>query len=73
MPGAGIAVVVAKAMLAFDQDYNDAQAYVRGWLQVYDARTMSSVPVAKVAMPQRVPTGFHGLFVHQEELKKQSD
>ena len=48
------------------------QVHISGWLQVYDTKTMSSVPVAKVAMPQRVPMGFHGLFVHQEQLKMQA-
>ena len=41
------------------------------WLQVYDAKTMSPTPVAKVAMPQRVPLGIHGTFVHSEQLKLQ--
>ena len=41
------------------------------WLQVYDAKTMSEAPVAKVAMPQRVPLGFHGHWVHSEQVKGQ--
>ena len=40
-------------------------------LQVYDAKTMSETPVAKVEMPQRVPLGFHGTWVHTEQLKMQ--
>jgi carotenoid 9,10(9',10')-cleavage dioxygenase 1 len=40
-----------------------------GGMQVYDAKTMSETPVAKVEMPQRVPHGFHGTFIHREQLQ----
>jgi hypothetical protein len=40
-------------------------------LQVLDAKTMSPKPVAKVKLPQRVPLGFHGTFIYQEQLKLQ--
>lgn len=40
-------------------------------LVVYDARTMSGVPVASVQLPQRVPYGFHGTFVTETEFQQQ--
>ncbi|NJR43008.1 MAG: hypothetical protein HC767_10435 [Akkermansiaceae bacterium] len=40
-------------------------------MQVYDAKTMSSIPVAQVLMPQPVPMGFHGIFVCDEQLQLQ--
>jgi len=36
---------------------------------VYDAKTMSSTPLATVPLPVRVPHGFHGLWVGEQELK----
>ena len=36
---------------------------------VYDARTMSSTPLAAVPLPVRVPHGFHGLWVGVQDLK----
>ena len=41
------------------------------WPQVYDAKTMDEKPVAKVALPQRVPLGFHSTFVYSEQIKLQ--
>jgi carotenoid cleavage dioxygenase-like enzyme len=38
---------------------------------VYDAKTMSSDPVALVCLPVRVPHGFHGLFISEAQLKSQ--
>lgn len=40
---------------------------------VYDAKNMSSKPVARVTLPRRVPYGFHGLHVTEEQLKQQFD
>ena len=37
---------------------------------VFDARTMSDEPVAVVALPQRVPYGFHGTWVPADERRK---
>jgi carotenoid cleavage dioxygenase-like enzyme len=37
-------------------------------MQVWDAQTMASTPLARIAMPQRVPAGFHGLFVPHSQL-----
>jgi carotenoid cleavage dioxygenase-like enzyme len=38
---------------------------------IYDAATMSSTPVAKIAMPQRIPTGLHGTWVSSHDLSRQ--
>lgn len=38
----------------------------------YDARTMSSTPVARVALPGRVPHGFHCLWVSEAQLASQA-
>jgi len=40
-------------------------------LVVYDAKTMSSTPVARVLLPQRVPHGFHCTWVTEEQLAAQ--
>ena len=37
---------------------------------VFDARTMASEPVAVVALPQRVPYGFHGTWIPASERAK---
>ncbi|CAM6098477.1 unnamed protein product [Calypogeia fissa] len=39
---------------------------------VIDAKTMSSEPVAVIELPSRVPYGFHGMFVSEEQLQLQS-
>ena len=36
---------------------------------VYDAKTMSSTPVCRLRMPRRVPYGFHGVHVSDNELR----
>jgi len=38
------------------------------YMMVYDAKTMSNMPVAKVKLPQRVPYGFHGTFLNDSQL-----
>jgi len=40
---------------------------------VFNAKTMSPEPLVRVVMPQRVPFGFHGLFVEEAKLKNQKD
>ena len=35
---------------------------------VYDAKSMSSTPLATVPLPVRVPHGFHGLWISEQEL-----
>jgi carotenoid cleavage dioxygenase len=36
---------------------------------VYDGETMSSEPVARYAIPARVPYGFHGEWISEEQLQ----
>lgn len=38
---------------------------------VFDAASMSCKPMARVKLPRRVPYGFHGLHVTEEQLKQQ--
>ena len=39
-------------------------------LVVIDAQDITSKPVARVLIPQRVPYGFHGDWVSEEKLQK---
>lgn len=39
---------------------------------IVDAKTMAAEPVAVVKLPNRVPYGFHAIFVSEEQLKMQS-
>lgn len=48
--------------------YVHDEAAGRSELLVYDARTMSAAPVARVALRRRVPYGFHCNWVSCEEL-----
>jgi carotenoid cleavage dioxygenase len=41
-------------------------------LAVFDAKTMDSKPLATVAIPHRVPAGFHGLHIKEAELRTQA-
>jgi carotenoid cleavage dioxygenase len=38
---------------------------------VYDAKTMSSTALARVKLPQRVPYGFHALFLDEAQVQAQ--
>jgi len=38
---------------------------------IMNAKTMDPTPIAKVALPQRVPYGFHGLYVSAEQIAAQ--
>eukprot|EP01094_Clydonella_sp_ATCC50884_P009123 TRINITY_DN18656_c0_g1_i1.p1 TRINITY_DN18656_c0_g1~~TRINITY_DN18656_c0_g1_i1.p1 ORF type:complete len:522 (+),score=198.22 TRINITY_DN18656_c0_g1_i1:143-1708(+) len=40
---------------------------------VLDATTMDSNPIAVVKLPQRVPYGFHGIFVEEEKILNQRE
>ncbi len=35
---------------------------------ILDAKTMSHTPVCEILLPQRVPYGFHGIFVPEADL-----
>ena len=39
-------------------------------LVVYDAKTMSDKPVARVPLPHRVPYGFHCHHMNEEEFQQ---
>eukprot|EP00898_Chlorokybus_atmophyticus_P006562 jgi/Chlat1/6907/Chrsp52S06635 len=54
-------------LLTFVQDFTSDKSY----LCVYDAKTMSSEPVAKVVIPRQVPSGFHAIFVSEAQLQAQ--
>jgi len=49
----------------FDEDKQ------RSEFVVYDAHTMSPKPLATVVLPQRVPYGFHGIFVDEDQIQHQ--
>ena len=40
-------------------------------LVIYDAKSFSSTAIARVAMPQRVPYGFHSTWVPEHEFQQQ--
>jgi len=40
-------------------------------LRVYDAATMAAQPVAAVRLPQKVPLGFHGTHLNEEDFQSQ--
>ena len=46
-------------------------AAVASDLVIYDAKSMSSTPVARVKLPQRVPSGFHCTWVTEQQIKGQ--
>ena len=41
----------------------------RSELVILDARSLTQRPLARVVMPQRVPFGFHGLWVGAEAFE----
>lgn len=41
-------------------------------LHVYDATSPSQQPLTRIAMPQRVPYGFHGMWVTRAQLRAQA-
>lgn len=45
-------------------------ALQRQTLDIFDARNINRGPVAQVAMPTRVPVGFHGCWISQERLAR---
>ncbi|KAJ3673008.1 hypothetical protein LUZ60_006382 [Juncus effusus] len=54
-------------LIFFVHDENTGKSEVN----VIDAKTMSSEPVAVVELPNRVPYGFHAFFVNEEQLSNQ--
>ncbi|XP_022953564.1 carotenoid 9,10(9',10')-cleavage dioxygenase 1 isoform X2 [Cucurbita moschata] len=54
-------------LILFVHDENTGKSAVN----VVDAKTMSSEPVAVVELPHRVPYGFHAFFVSEEQLQEQ--
>ncbi len=38
---------------------------------IYSAKTMSSQSLARIMLPQRVPYGFHGEFITEDEVASQ--
>ncbi|XP_048620967.1 carotenoid 9,10(9',10')-cleavage dioxygenase 1-like isoform X1 [Brassica napus] len=55
-------------LIFYAHDENTGKSCVN----VIDAKTMSSEPVAVVELPHRVPYGFHALFVTEEQLQEQT-
>ena len=41
------------------------QASGQGERWLFDARSIAAGPLAKIHIPQRLPTGFHGIWVPQ--------
>ncbi|KAH9564363.1 hypothetical protein CY35_04G021400 [Sphagnum magellanicum] len=39
---------------------------------IIDAKTMASRPVAVISLPSKVPSGFHSIFLSQEQLSNQN-
>ncbi|KAJ3673009.1 hypothetical protein LUZ60_006383 [Juncus effusus] len=54
-------------LIFFVHDENTGKSEVN----VIDAKTMSSEPVAVVELPNRVPYGLHAFFVNEEQLSNQ--
>ncbi|CAH9092012.1 unnamed protein product [Cuscuta europaea] len=54
-------------LIFFVHDENTGKSAV----EVIDAKTMSSDPIAVVELPKRVPYGFHAFFVTEEQLQTQ--
>ncbi|WZZ18346.1 hypothetical protein YC2023_111435 [Brassica napus] len=52
--------------------YDFTFVHEKSCVNVIDAKTMSSEPVAVVELPHRVPYGFHALFVTEEQLQEQT-
>lgn len=48
---------------------------VERWAELvfFDAKTFASEPVARVRLPRRVPHGFHGLWLSEDDMRKHLD
>ena len=51
----------------FDENTNSSQFIIM------DAKTMSDTPIAVVNLPQRVPYGFHGIYVSEDQMQHQNN
>jgi carotenoid cleavage dioxygenase len=47
------------------------EATGRSEVWVLDARHLDAEPVARLAVPTRVPTGFHATWVTRDEIRSQ--
>jgi carotenoid cleavage dioxygenase-like enzyme len=52
-------------LVTFVHDEGSGQSY----LGIWDAKTMDDAPLARVALPARVPYGFHALWAGAGALK----
>lgn len=55
-------------LVTFTQCANDGVSEMR----VYNAKTMSNQPVARVQLPIRCPSGFHCFHMSEEQFKEQA-
>lgn len=59
---------------ATSEDDGYCMSFVHNWesnssdFVMWDSKTMSTTPVLRAALKQRVPNGFHGIFVRENEL-----
>ncbi|KXZ51783.1 hypothetical protein GPECTOR_11g227 [Gonium pectorale] len=73
----GEAVFVPRTAAAAAEDDGYLVVYVydtladASYFHVYDAVKMGSEPLARIRMPRRVPYGFHGTWVSEQQLKSQ--
>jgi len=51
----------------FDENTSSSQ------FLIFDAKTMSDKPLASVHLPQRVPYGFHGIYVTEDQIQHQNN
>jgi carotenoid 9,10(9',10')-cleavage dioxygenase 1 len=52
--------------------HDEAKGDAASELRVYDARTMSSDPLARVQLAHRVPYGFHCMHMSEEDFQQQA-
>lgn len=57
-------------LITFVTDESDPKA-LTSRMVVYNAKTMDVKPVAVVKLPHRVPYGFHGLHINEEQFQAQ--
>lgn len=57
-------------LITFVTDETDAKGMASSMV-VYNSKTMDATPVAVVKLPHRVPYGFHGLHINEEQFQAQ--